>query len=574
MQFFGLAGAAGVGLGATALFAASRLDPAAAAGATALAAAVGLAAVTAAGARLAAGRERPRLPAAPVLPGALGEGADRAAMADAGALETIVRARDVAEAANLTKSRYLVNVCHEMRSPLNAIYGYAQLLERDGGIDPVDTARTIRRCSEHLTGLVDGLADISQVEHGVLRVTSDTVRLRAFLDHIATMFRNEAESKGLRFVYDRPENLPLFVRMDQKRLQQILINLLSNAVKFTEEGEVRFRLTYSGSIARFEIGDTGPGIAREEQERIFMPFERGSESLARAIPGTGLGLAITRSLAQMLGGELTLESDAGAGATFRLTVMLAPVASRPPDREAKARIVGYAGARKRVLAVDDDPVQLGLVRRFLEGLGFEVVAAKNGRQALELADGQAPDIALLDISMPGLSGWELSRALRERCGEALRIAMLSGNALEASGPSDGKPVAHDLFLTKPVNLNALVDAVGRLLDLDWIEDENGEPVDADADAPFCVRPAAVVSGEETDGAAAPESGGALPEAAAEPLAEIGQLLKIGHLSRLEQAVKAMADTVPETEGLARRLLDCLDRMDLATMRRLVGRART
>lgn len=523
------------------------------------------------------------------------EAADDSAKIEPGrGVTEIARARDAAEAANTTKSRYLVNVCHEMRSPLNAIYGYAQLLERGGeDIDPADTARTIRRCSEHLTGLVDGLVDIAQIQHGTVRVASDTVRFRAFLDHIASMFRNEAESKGLRFLYERPDTLPLFVRMDQKRVQQILINLLSNALKFTEAGEVRFRMTYSGSIARFEVSDTGPGIAAEEQERIFMPFERGSDSLARAIPGAGLGLAITRSLAQMLGGELTLDSIPGQGSTFRLAVMLAPVASRPPDREPQARIVGYAGPRRQVLAVDDDPVQLGMVRRFLQGLGFAVIEASGGRQALEKIADCTPDVALLDISMPGLSGWDVSRRLRERCGDALRIVMLSGNALEATGPSDGQAVAHDLFLTKPINFNALTDALGRLLDIDWVEDESA-PVDPDDAAPFCARARAMVAGDEgaagptgagtgtdaaapsvaTDGTAgaAPKIGAPLPETAKAPLAEIGSLLKTGHLSRLEKAVKAMADTVPETEALARRLLDCLDRMDLATMRRLVGRA--
>lgn len=467
-------------------------------------------------------------------------------------LSAITHARDAAEAANTTKSRYLVNVCHEMRSPLNAVYGYAQLLERGGPVDPVDTARTIRRCAEHLAGLVDGLVDISQIEHGTLRVASDTVRLRPFLDHVVNMFRNEAESKGLRFVCDLPEAMPDLVRMDEKRVRQILINLLSNAIKFTDEGEVRLRFLWSGSIARFEVSDTGAGIGKEELERIFQPFQRGARSLERGIPGAGLGLAITSSLVRMLGGELTVDSAPGEGTLFRLTMMLAPVTGNVPEEAPRAAIGGYLGARKRVLVVDDDIAQRTIMRRLLEELGFVVAVFDDGETALRQIAEQKPDIALLDVSMPGMSGWELSRRLRGLLGDGLRIIMLSGNALETSGPSDGKPVAHDLFLIKPVNFNALIDGMGRLLDLEWTDGAAGS---ADRD-------------KESSG----RIGGPLPEAAAPRIEEIGRLLRIGHLSRLEKEIKELAGAVPEADALALRLLDCLDRMDLATMRRLVKRA--
>lgn len=199
-------------------------------------------------------------------------------------------AKEAAESANIAKSRYMVGVIHEIRAPLNAISGYAQLLERSGSVDPQDAARIIRRSAEHLSNLVDGLLDISKIETGSLQLHRDRINLAEFLDQISDMFRLQAAAKGLAFIDDRPPTLPRFVHTDAKRLRQILLNLLSNAIKYTARGHVRLRLRMRSSVAVFDIEDTGCGIRPEDIQRIFDPFERGHLPVAHAVAGTGLGL--------------------------------------------------------------------------------------------------------------------------------------------------------------------------------------------------------------------------------------------------------------------------------------------
>jgi len=209
-------------------------------------------------------------------------------------LHQLAKERDAAIVASEAKSRYLANVSHEIRSPLNAIYGYSQLMERGTTTVPRDAARIIRRSAEHLSDLVEGLLDISLVEHGQTRVASDVVRLPAFLEHLEQMFRPQAEAKGLRFVNRQSGRIPEFVRTDQKRLRQVLINLLANAVKFTEEGEIELALSFGSEVATFEVRDTGPGVPASSRERIFIPFERGTGAVAHA-EGAGLGRPCLRS---------------------------------------------------------------------------------------------------------------------------------------------------------------------------------------------------------------------------------------------------------------------------------------
>ena len=207
-------------------------------------------------------------------------------------LEVALKAQKAAEAANSNKARYLANVSHEIRSPLNAIYGYAQLIEQGADVRPKDAARVIRRCSEHMTSLVESLLDISRLENGMMRVRSEIIGLPDFLDQIVWMMRPAAEAKGLTLDLETPRNLPDFVRTDHSRLRQALINLISNAIKFTDAGGVTLRIGYRSQIATLEVIDTGQGVAPEDLARIFDPYEQvatgqnDSETIAR--PGVGL----------------------------------------------------------------------------------------------------------------------------------------------------------------------------------------------------------------------------------------------------------------------------------------------
>ncbi len=456
--------------------------------------------------------------------------------------KALEKARDAAEAANLAKSRYLVGVSHEIRSPLNAIYGYAQLLERDGSIDAEEAGRVIRRSSEHLTNIVDGLLDISRIESGVLKLSRDIVPLPALLEQIADMFRMQAQEKGIGFRFDAPANLPAFVRTDEKRLRQILINLLSNAIKYTDSGEAALSVRYRGLVAEFEVSDTGIGIAAADMERIFEPFDRGSAAAALAQPGTGLGLAITRVLAQVMGGDVAVVSTPGQGSKFTLRLMLAEPGEAPPATARHRPVSGYAGVRKTILVIDDDPAQLAVLQGLLRPLGFTVFAASNGAAGLDLAARCDPHLVLLDIQMPGLSGWAVAARLRAAHGPALKIVMVSANAHEFAAGGDGN-ADHDGFVLKPVELETLLDVVATRLGLDW-----------DSALPAPVRPPAPVSPLEGAG---------------NHLAELRRLGQLGHVRGIEAELADLERDFPASEPLVAQLRDKVRAFDLKAYLKLL-----
>ncbi len=226
------------------------------------------------------------------------------------------------------KSRYVVGLSHELRTPLNAILGYAQILERDPDMPMrrLDGIRVVRRSTEHLSGLIDGLLDISKIEAGRFHLNRNEVRLPEFIEQLVDMFRLQAVAKGIEFHFAASGRLPVAVFTDENRLRQILINLLSNAIKFTEAGQVRFRASYRSQVATFEVEDTGIGIDAQDIDRIFQPFERTDMVRARGIIGTGLGLTITKLLTETMGGQITVRSEINKGTTFRIKLLLSEVA--------------------------------------------------------------------------------------------------------------------------------------------------------------------------------------------------------------------------------------------------------
>lgn len=378
------------------------------------------------------------------------------------------KAKEVAEAANLAKSRYVVGISHELRTPLNAILGYAQLLERDPAIPSHrrDAVRVVRRSAEHLSGLIDGLLDISKIEAGRLHLTRDEVRIGEFLDQLVDMFRLQATAKGIDFVYVRPERLPPVVFTDEKRLRQILINLLSNAIKFTASGRVALRVAYRNQVAEFEVEDTGIGIPAADHKRIFEPFERGERAGTYSTAGIGLGLTITKLLTEIMGGEIGLTSRPGEGSIFRVRLMLSEVTN--PSRLGPIqhrRIVGYAGPRRTILVADDDAAHRDLMHELLVPLGFTVLAAADGIAALDMVREWDPDVLLLDISMPGLNGWEVVRLVRDE-GFKAKIVMISANAGEIREGLAARQ--HDDQVAKPVHLRGLLEKLEKLLELQWI----------------------------------------------------------------------------------------------------------
>ncbi|MDB5517832.1 MAG: hybrid sensor histidine kinase/response regulator, partial [Tardiphaga sp.] len=448
------------------------------------------------------------------------------------------RAKEVAESANLAKSRYVVGLSHELRSPLNAISGYAQLLEQDPSLlqKPRDQVRVVRRSADHLSGLIDGILDISKIEAGRLYLSRDEVRLTDFLDQLVGMFRLQAAAKGIDFIFKRPTVLPFVVFADEKRVRQILINLLSNAIKFTQKGSVHFVIHYRSPVAEFEVTDTGPGIQPDDLERIFAPFERGALGVSQPQTGTGLGLTISRLLAGVMGGDIRVTSTVGAGSTFRMKILLSEVTNPTRIAPVDAPIFGYHGPRKTILITDDDPTQRDLLREVLTPLGFILLSAPDGPGCLSLAQHCRPDLFLLDISMSGMDGWTVAETLRSTGHHHARILMVSASALEAHGTPLAQPF-HDGYLMKPIDIPRLLELIGQLLKIEWQYESDAVPLSYWK----------------------PNSGSRPPVRHVEELISLGQM---GYIRAIQVKLDEIGADHPEHADFVSQMRSLVDRFDL------------
>lgn len=465
--------------------------------------------------------------------------------ARAGTAAELARASRAAEAANEAKTRYLVAVSHEIRSPLNAIYGYAQLLERDDTMSGAEAGRVIRRSAEHVTNLVEGLLEISRIESGVVSLRRDVVDVPTLFEGVVDMFRMQAASKGLALRLELSDRLPRFTRTDERRLRQMLINLLSNAIKYTDAGAATITVGYRSQVADIEVRDTGPGIAPDDLDRIFEPFERGSTPAAQRQPGIGLGLAITRALAQIMGGDIEVTSRPGEGSSFRLRLLLPELANPPAKGRARGgKVRGHDGRVRTILVIDDDAAQTGAMQSLLQPLGFSVRTAASGAAGIALAATHPVDLVLLDIQMPGLSGWETAARLRAAHGPRLPIVMVSANVHEFHAGADGES-AHDAFVTKPVDFDALLSVIGTQLGLTWRREASCE------------------------GSSAVPRGAALPPQATATLAALRASAKVGDVRGIERALGTLEREAPAAGALVATLRTHVAAFDLRTVVRLL-----
>jgi signal transduction histidine kinase/purine-cytosine permease-like protein/FixJ family two-component response regulator len=450
--------------------------------------------------------------------------------------QALQQARLAAEQANQAKSRYISTISHELRTPLNSILGYAQLLHEDTGLSEhrAQAVRVIHRSGEHLLSLIDGTLDIARIESGKLSLDVRPTAFAQTVREVASMLELQAAAKGLRFVYDESSRLPDTVRMDEKRLRQILINLLGNAVKFTREGSVSLRVAHAFEMAQFEVHDSGPGMSGVELARVFEPFARGESTLAI---GTGLGLTIAKMLTDLMGGELTVRSTPGAGSVFTVRLFLPEVhGAAPRPRPSLPTIVGYVGDRQRVLVVDNEESDRQLIARWLQPLGFEVVLATSGHDALALLDGLqpggpgSPHAIFMDLAMPGIDGWETVRRLRAGGWGGVPLAIVSANAfdkgLQALDPQHGMAD----FLVKPVRRAELLDWLENRLALVWTRGLAAPALDPPSALP---NPA--------------------PQLAADELAVLLSLVRLGYYKGIVQWLDAWVLDRPEHADWAQSL---------------------
>lgn len=374
------------------------------------------------------------------------------------AAETAMQeARLLAERTNQTKSEFLANMSHELRTPLNAIIGYAELLQEDmedaGQEEALPDLKKIEGAGKHLLSLINDILDLSKIEAGRMEAYFEAVSLPRLIDEIRAIAEPLAAARGNRLIF--PEDVGAQpIRTDYTKLKQSLINLISNACKFTRDGRVTLEIERQEGGIVFRVRDTGIGMTPEQIGRLFQAFAQADASTTREFGGTGLGLAITRSFCQLLGGDVRVESVAGEGSTFIITLPLEGGSAEvvaAPELESSGPTLATP-----VLLVDDDPQIHQLIGTMLNREGYRVDYAGGGAEAIARARSLKPAVILLDVMMPQVDGWTVLAALKAEP-ELADIPVIIISLL------DERPLGLSLgaaeFLTKPVDRKQLIDTV-------------------------------------------------------------------------------------------------------------------
>jgi signal transduction histidine kinase/DNA-binding response OmpR family regulator len=379
--------------------------------------------------------------------------------------QVLRRARDIADQANRAKSQFLANMSHEIRTPMNAILGFAQLLQHDSELPPTgrEHLQRILHSGGHLLHLIDDVLEMSKIEAGRITIEPAPMDLHSFIRELEAMFRNRADARGLKLAAHIAPDVPVYVLGDARKIRQILINLISNAIKFTDEGEVTIRVSAeSESRVRFEIEDTGVGIPREEQQRVFLHFEQSTHTRQRG--GTGLGLAISHRFAELMQGQLFVVSQLNKGSRFTLEVPLPPTTDPIADEPMQSSF-SIIHTSLEALVVDDAEDNRAVLAELLTNAGFQVQTASSGPEALRWFIQRPPAVVLVDLRMPGMDGTTVCKRLRALPGGAeVPIVMVSASVLPET-PAAALQAGADRFLRKPLLFQPLMQTLSELLSL-------------------------------------------------------------------------------------------------------------
>lgn len=406
----------------------------------------------------------------------------------------LVHAKNAAEAANRAKSIFLANMSHELRTPLNAILGFSGMMRKDPSITKPqrDNLDIINRSGEHLLSLINDVLEMAKIEAGRAQLEDNPFDLGLVVRDVADMMQARALEKGLRLIIDQSSSFPRFIKGDESKLRQVLINLVGNAVKFTQQGGITVRLGVNADTGPqrllIEVEDSGIGIKAEEQQIIFEPFIQLSQSGMQK--GTGLGLSIARQFVELMGGSLSLNSTPGKGSIFRVELPMRQAAeadiSEAPENMGEVTGLVPGQAEYRILIAEDQMENRLLLERLLQDIGFKVMLAENGEQAVKLFQSWHPHFIWMDRRMPVMDGIEATRHIRSLPdGGEVKIVAVTASAFQEEHDELAKAGMND-FVRKPYRSHEIYECMAKHLGVQYTY--SNEPV-ADKEAAVKLTPA-------------------------------------------------------------------------------------
>jgi signal transduction histidine kinase/CheY-like chemotaxis protein len=384
------------------------------------------------------------------------------------------KARDAAEAANKAKSSFLASMSHELRTPLNAVLGFSELMSLDDSVTPAqkETLAIINRSGAHLLSMINDVLEISKIEAGRLELTIQAFNLSEFLNEIGVMVRVQSVAKQLSFRLELAPDIAQFIQTDSQKLRQVLINLLGNAIKFTQQGGVVLRArtqllpsAVDKVMLIVEVSDSGMGIAEDKVNQLFKPFVQLAQSNADA-QGTGLGLVISKSLIELMGGQISVRSEWGIGSTFTIELPVVITDKVDTSEEEIYREVKSLEPNQplwRLLVVDDNADNRLLLSTLLLNMGFQVREAENGREAVRVFEDWQPHLIWMDMRMPEMDGYEATAKIRQLAGgDVVKIIALTASAFKEQHSGMVK-AGCDAVLHKPINAPEIFAALSKYL---------------------------------------------------------------------------------------------------------------